>query len=173
MLLIDGNAKPMTEEELVQFVRDEEIGLVGIGAMTRMVAQGLPDGRCDSRGRRAGCDGRSACYRRQQTKHWAGTADHDMRTPWRWAKLMKPGRRLWQTPPMGSLKEIYEPVDETGKERKPSLTALSDDSVGDAGSRPVQSGSQDRAFISGATWCRMGNVPYGADRIRSRMSLRL
>jgi hypothetical protein len=39
VLLIDGNAKPMTEAELVRFIRDEQIGLVGIGAMTRMVAR--------------------------------------------------------------------------------------------------------------------------------------
>jgi radical SAM superfamily enzyme YgiQ (UPF0313 family) len=39
VVLIDGNAKAMTRPELVQFCRDEGIGLVGIGAMTRMVAR--------------------------------------------------------------------------------------------------------------------------------------
>src|SRR4026209_1607931 len=39
VLLVDGNAKPLSEEELVEFVRSEKIGLVGIGAMTRMVAR--------------------------------------------------------------------------------------------------------------------------------------
>ncbi len=39
VILIDGNAKAMTRGELVQFCRDENIGLVGIGAMTRMVAR--------------------------------------------------------------------------------------------------------------------------------------
>lgn len=39
VILIDGNAKAMTRSELVQFCRDNEIGLVGIGAMTRMVAR--------------------------------------------------------------------------------------------------------------------------------------
>lgn len=39
VLLIDGNAKAMTREELVQFCHDEDIGLIGIGAMTRMVAR--------------------------------------------------------------------------------------------------------------------------------------
>lgn len=39
VLLIDGNARAMTDEELVEFVREQEIGLVGIGAMTRMVAR--------------------------------------------------------------------------------------------------------------------------------------
>ena len=39
VILIDGNAKAMSIKELVQFCKDEEIGLVGIGAMTRMVAR--------------------------------------------------------------------------------------------------------------------------------------
>jgi Fe-S oxidoreductase len=39
VLLVDGNARAMNEEELVRFVREEEIGLVGIGAMTRMIAK--------------------------------------------------------------------------------------------------------------------------------------
>ena len=39
VLLIDGNARAMDEQELVQFVRDEGIELVGIGAMTRMIAK--------------------------------------------------------------------------------------------------------------------------------------
>ena len=36
VLLIDGNAQPMDELQIAQYVRDENIGLVGIGAMTRM-----------------------------------------------------------------------------------------------------------------------------------------
>ncbi|HVF46521.1 MAG TPA: radical SAM protein [Pyrinomonadaceae bacterium] len=39
VILIDGNAKAMTRPELVEFCKDENIGLVGIGAMTRMVAR--------------------------------------------------------------------------------------------------------------------------------------
>src|SRR5829696_1012799 len=39
VLLVDGNARAMTDEELVKFVREENIGLVGIGAMTRMIAK--------------------------------------------------------------------------------------------------------------------------------------
>src|SRR6266581_5215110 len=37
VLLIDGNAKPLNDQELVRFLHEENIGLVGIGAMTRMV----------------------------------------------------------------------------------------------------------------------------------------
>ena len=39
VILIDGNAQPMTEEGIARFVREEKIGLVGIGAMTRMIAK--------------------------------------------------------------------------------------------------------------------------------------
>ncbi len=39
VILIDGNAKAMSRSELVQYCLDENIGLVGIGSMTRMVAR--------------------------------------------------------------------------------------------------------------------------------------
>src|SRR4029079_14449904 len=39
VLLIDGNARPMHEEDLARFVREQNVGLVGIGAMTRMIAK--------------------------------------------------------------------------------------------------------------------------------------
>src|ERR1700675_1081774 len=39
VLLVDGNASPMDEAGIAQYVRDNNIGLVGIGAMTRMVAK--------------------------------------------------------------------------------------------------------------------------------------
>jgi radical SAM superfamily enzyme YgiQ (UPF0313 family) len=39
VILIDGNAKAMNDDEIVRFVLENNIGLVGIGAMTRMVAK--------------------------------------------------------------------------------------------------------------------------------------
>src|ERR1700723_2591494 len=39
VLLIDGNAQPMDEVQIAQYVHDENIGLVGIGAMTRKIAK--------------------------------------------------------------------------------------------------------------------------------------
>jgi radical SAM superfamily enzyme YgiQ (UPF0313 family) len=39
VILIDGNAKAMSRSELVEFCRKENIELVGIGAMTRMIAR--------------------------------------------------------------------------------------------------------------------------------------
>ena len=64
VILIDGNARPMNDQQLVQFVKDEKIGLVGIGAMTRMIAEGLSSCRCNSRRRRPGRHGRAARNRR-------------------------------------------------------------------------------------------------------------
>ncbi|HEV2763603.1 MAG TPA: radical SAM protein [Pyrinomonadaceae bacterium] len=39
VMLVDGNARAMSDDELVRFVREQGIGLVGIGAMTRMIAK--------------------------------------------------------------------------------------------------------------------------------------
>jgi radical SAM superfamily enzyme YgiQ (UPF0313 family) len=39
VILVDGNAKAMTRAELVKFCLDENVGLVGIGSMTRMIAR--------------------------------------------------------------------------------------------------------------------------------------
>src|SRR5215510_1457829 len=39
VLLVDGNAKPMNEKELVRFAVEQNVGLVGIGAMTRMISR--------------------------------------------------------------------------------------------------------------------------------------
>ncbi len=39
VVLIDGNAQSMDEEGIARYVREENIGLVGIGAMTRMIAK--------------------------------------------------------------------------------------------------------------------------------------
>ncbi len=37
VFLIDGNAQRLSKEQLVEYVRENHIGLVGIGAMTRMI----------------------------------------------------------------------------------------------------------------------------------------
>ena len=39
VVLIDGNARAMSDDEIVRFVQENKIELVGIGAMTRMVAK--------------------------------------------------------------------------------------------------------------------------------------
>jgi radical SAM superfamily enzyme YgiQ (UPF0313 family) len=125
VLLIDGNARPMNEQELVRFILRENIGLVGIGAMTRMIARAY---RMADAVRAAGVPvvmggphvtevpdealGRDGGPRHADAVA-LGEADET------WPKIVEDAAR-------GELKEIYEPVDETGKERKPSLQPYPD-----------------------------------------------
>ena len=120
VLLVDGNAKPMSEQELVRFIRAEGVGLVGIGSMTRMVARayciadavratGVPvvmggphvtECADEALGRDGGPRHADAVA--------LGEADET------WPRIIADAAR-------GQLQEIYEPVDDTGAERKPSL----------------------------------------------------
>jgi radical SAM superfamily enzyme YgiQ (UPF0313 family) len=120
VLLIDGNAKPMNEQQLVRFARKQQIGLVGIGAMTRMVARaysfadalraaGIPvvmggPHVSELPAEALGHDGGP----RHADAVALGEADET------WPKIVADAAQ-------GRLKEIYEPVDDHGKERKPSL----------------------------------------------------
>ena len=120
VLLIDGNAKPMDEAQIAQYVRDEKIDLVGIGAMTRMIAKAY---RIADAIRATGVKvvmggphvteladealGRDGGPRHADAVA-LGEADET------WPQMVNDAAR-------GELKEIYAPVDETGKERKPSL----------------------------------------------------
>src|SRR5262245_33291558 len=121
VLLIDGNAKPMDETEIAQFVRDQNIGLVGIGAMTRMVARAY---RMADAIRASGVpvvmggphvteEADEALGRNGGPRHADGVdlgeADET------WPHIVEDAVR-------GQLKEVYAPVDATGKERKPSLS---------------------------------------------------
>src|ERR1700675_4755633 len=120
VLLIDGNAQRMDEEGIAQYVLDEKIDLVGIGAMTRMIqkayrmadairAVGIPvvmggphvtEVPDEALGRDGG--------RRHADAVALGEADET------WPQIVADAAR-------GELREIYAPVDEAGKERKPSL----------------------------------------------------
>jgi radical SAM superfamily enzyme YgiQ (UPF0313 family) len=120
VVLIDANARPMTDEEIVEFVRNEKIDLVGIGAMTRMAEKAyrvadairaagvlvvmggphvteVPD---EALGRDGG--------KRHADAIALGEADET------WPRIIEDASR-------GELKELYAPVDESGKEQKPSL----------------------------------------------------
>src|ERR1035438_6037160 len=120
VLLIDGNAQPMTDAELVQYALKEQIGLVGIGAMTRMIAKAY---RVADALRAAGIPvvmggphitevpdealGRDGGARHADAVA-LGEADET------WPHIVEDAAR-------GQLKDIYAPVDAAGKERKPSL----------------------------------------------------
>ena len=120
VFLIDGNAQHMTEESIAQFVRDNDIELAGIGAMTRMAARAY---RMADAIRAAGAkvvmggphvtevpnepigkDGEP----RHADAVALGEAD-DL-----WPKIVNDAAA-------GQLQEVYMPVDESGAEVKPSL----------------------------------------------------
>lgn len=120
VVLIDGNARPMNEKQLVRFIHEHQIQLVGIGAMTRMIARAY---RMADAIRAAGVQvvmggphvtevPDEALGRDGGTRHAdavaLGEADET------WPKIVEDAA-------CGRLKEIYAPIDETGKERKPSL----------------------------------------------------
>src|SRR6202521_6112615 len=120
VLLIDGNAQPMDEAGIARFVRDQNIGLVGIGAMTRMIARAY---RMADAIRATGVqvvmggphvteEADEALGRDGGPRHAdavaLGEADET------WPKIVEDAAR-------GQLKEIYAPVDAFGQERKPSL----------------------------------------------------
>ena len=120
VLLIDGNAQPMDEASIAQFVREQSIGLVGIGAMTRMIAKAY---RMADAIRAAGVpvvmggphvteEADEALGRDGGPRHAdavaLGEADET------WPQIVNDAVK-------GELKEIYAPVDESGKDRKPSL----------------------------------------------------
>src|SRR5689334_18015968 len=120
VLLIDGNARQMNEEDLVRFVREQDVKLVGIGAMTRMIAKAY---RMADAIRAAGVPvvmggphvtevpdealGRNGAPRHADAVA-LGEADET------WPAIVNDAAN-------GRLKEIYAPVDDNGKERKPSL----------------------------------------------------
>jgi len=120
VFLIDGNAQPMTETEIAQFVRDKNIGLCGISAMTRMAARAyrMADA-IRSAGAKVVFGGPHVTEvpdeplgRTEEPRHAdaiaLGEADHT------WPRIVADAAA-------GRLQEIYTPVDENGKEVKPSL----------------------------------------------------
>ena len=120
VILIDGNTRPLTDAELVEFACREAIDLVGIGAMTRMIAKAyrvadalraagirvvmggphvteLPD---EALGRDGGL--------RHADSVALGEADET------WPQIVADAAA-------GKLKEVYAPVDVFGQQRKPTL----------------------------------------------------
>jgi radical SAM superfamily enzyme YgiQ (UPF0313 family) len=120
VLLIDGNTRPMSDAELVRYVRDNRIGLVGIGAMTRMIAKAY---RVADNIRAAGVPvvmggphvtalpeealGRDGGPRHADAVA-VGEADDT------WPKIVEDAVR-------GRLKDIYRSEDASGQGLKPSL----------------------------------------------------
>jgi radical SAM superfamily enzyme YgiQ (UPF0313 family) len=120
VLLIDGNAQPMDEEGMVRYVREQNIDLVGIGAMTRMIAKAY---RMADAARAAGAKvvmggphvtemADEALGRDGGSRHADAVALGEADETW---------PRIVQDAAQGVLKEVYEPLDAFGQEHKPSL----------------------------------------------------
>src|SRR5437868_9173638 len=121
VVLIDGNTQPMDEAEIAQWVDDHNIGLVGIGAMTRMVAKAY---RVADAIRAKGVPvvmggphvtelADEALGRDGGPRHADAVALGEADATWPLIVIDAAS---------GNLKEIYAPVDVSGKESKPSLT---------------------------------------------------
>jgi radical SAM superfamily enzyme YgiQ (UPF0313 family) len=120
VLLIDGNARPMNEDELLQFILREQIGLVGIGAMTRMIARAY---KMADRIRAVGIPVVMGGPHVTEVPDEALGKDGGVRHAD--AVALGEADQTWplivEDAAKGQLKEIYAPLDEKGVERKPSL----------------------------------------------------
>ncbi len=120
VLLVDGNAHPMDEAGIAQYVRDNKIGLVGIGAMTRMIAKAY---RMADAVRATGVPvvmggphvtemADEALGRDGGPRHADAVALGEADATW--PVIVEDAAR-------GQLKDVYAPVDAFGQESKPSL----------------------------------------------------
>jgi radical SAM superfamily enzyme YgiQ (UPF0313 family) len=120
VLLIDGNARPMTEKELVRFAIDEDVSLVGIGAMTRMIARAYrmadalraADIKVVMGGPHVTEVPDEALGRDGGPRHADAIALGEADETW---------PRIVADAAAGKLNEIYLPVDQEGKDKKPNL----------------------------------------------------
>jgi radical SAM superfamily enzyme YgiQ (UPF0313 family) len=120
VFLVDGNANPMDETGIAQYVRDNSIGLVGIGAMTRMIAKAY---RMADAVRTTGVPvvmggphvtemADEALGRDGGPRHADAVALGEADATW--PQIVNDAAR-------GQLKDVYAPVDAFGQESKPSL----------------------------------------------------
>ena len=120
VLLVDGNAQSMDEAGIAQFVRDNNIELVGIGAMTRMIAKAY---RMADAVRATGVPvvmggphvtemADEALGRDGGPRHADAVALGEADATW---------PRIVADAARGELKDVYAPVDAFGQESKPSL----------------------------------------------------
>jgi radical SAM superfamily enzyme YgiQ (UPF0313 family) len=120
VLLIDGNAQPMNEEGIARFVCKENIGLVGIGAMTRMIAKAY---RMADAIRATGVPvvmgGPHVTEVPDEALGRAGGPRHADAVALGEADEIWP--RIVEDAVRGELKDIYAPMDAFGQEHKPSL----------------------------------------------------
>src|SRR2546422_3798530 len=122
VFLIDGNAQPLSEGEVVQFVKKNEIKLAGIGAMTRMAlrAYQMADA-IRSTGVQVVMGGPHVTEVPDEPLGLNGGPRHVDAVALGEADETWP--RIVNDAASGRLKKIYKPTDDQGREVKPSLTA--------------------------------------------------
>ena len=159
VLLVDGNAQPMDEAGIAQFVRDNNIELVGIGAMTRMIAKAY---RMADAVRATGVPvvmggphvtemADEALGRDGGPRHADAVALGEADATW---------PRIVEDAARGELKDVYAPVDAFGQESKPSLKEY-----------PVIPWHQ--SISSNSIWCRRPRRPCSrkSERAGERFAL--
>src|SRR6202165_409160 len=120
VVLVDGNAQPMDEAGIARFVRENNIDLVGIGAMTRMIAKAY---RMADAVRATGVPvvmggphvtemADEALGRDGGPRHADAVALGEAEATW---------PRIVEDAALGKLKDVYAPVDDFGQESKLSL----------------------------------------------------
>src|ERR1700689_1487311 len=120
VLLVDGNTQPMNDDELVQFALRSKIDLVGIGAMTRMVAKAYRVADAlRAAGFRVVMGGPhvtevpdEALGRDGGPRHADAIALGEADETW---------PRIVADAAGGCLKEVYKPLDDFGQEHKASM----------------------------------------------------
>ena len=172
VVLIDGNAQPMDEAGIARFVREQNIGLVGMGAMTRMIAKayrmadairatGVPvvmggphvtEEADEALGRNGG--------QRHADAVALGEADET------WPKIVEDASR-------GQLKDVYAPVDAFGQSKKPSLQEYPTIPWDKINLNQFNLIPKLGASRSQAHRRRLGDIPHHSDGIRARLPLRL
>jgi radical SAM superfamily enzyme YgiQ (UPF0313 family) len=120
VFLIDGNAQPMTEAEVAEFVRANNIQLAAISAMTRMAARAyrMADA-IRSAGAKVVFGGPHVTEVPGEPLGREGEPQHADAIALGEADYTWP--RIVEDAAAGTLRQIYEPIDENGREVKPSL----------------------------------------------------
>jgi radical SAM superfamily enzyme YgiQ (UPF0313 family) len=172
VVLIDGNAQPMDEEGIARYVREQNIGLVGIGAMTRMIAKAY---RMADAVRAVGVKvvmggphvtelADEALGRDGGSRHAdavaLGEADET------WPRIVEDAAR-------GTLKKFYAPVDDFGQERKPSLQPYPKIPWDKHQAGTIQFAPGHLASAAQARGRWLGNLSNYSGGVRARLSLRM
>ncbi len=172
VVLIDGNAQPMDEAAIARYVVKEKIDLVGIGAMTRMIAKAY---RMADAVRAVGVPvvmggphvtemADEALGRDGGPRHADAVALGEADDTW---------PRIVEDAVRGELKDVYEPVDAAGKELKPSLKPYPGHPWDTIDLKQFNLVPEIGQEMAAETRRGLGNVSHYSHRVRPRLPVRL